>query len=186
MTEQLVFADRERFREWLGKNHGTSAGVWLVFSKTEGLKTLKASEALEEALCFGWIDGAIKSVDEERYLKKFARRVKGSRWSETNRALAGRLVESGRMTEHGLAAIERAKAAGTWDTPGRAPISDAQVDVLVSALQGAELALRNFLKMPPSVRRTYTAAYLDAKSDEAKARRLKRIVERLNANLKPM
>jgi uncharacterized protein YdeI (YjbR/CyaY-like superfamily) len=186
-AEQLVFADREEFREWLGKNHGTNKGAWLVFSKVQGLKTLKASEALEEALCFGWIDGQIKSLGDERYLKKFTPRTNGSRWSGVNRALAMRLTESARMTEPGLAAIERAKRTGAWDAAhGRPPISDDQVEVLTNALQGADLALRNFLKMPPSVRRTYTMAYLDAKTEETRARRLERIIERLNANKRPM
>ncbi len=186
-AEQLVFPDREAFREWLQKNHGTDKGVWLVFGKTKGLKTLTASEALEEALCFGWIDGQIKSLGEEKYLKKFARRSKRSRWSAVNQALAGRLIESGRMTEHGLAAIQQAKGAGIWAAPTRRPvISDGQVEVLIAALHGADLALRNFLKMPPSVRRTYAMAYQDAKKEETRKRRLAWIIERLNANKGPM
>ena len=182
-----MFTDREAFRGWLHRNHGTNKGVWLVFSKVEGLKTLKASEALEEALCFGWIDGLIKSVDEEKYLKKFTPRTNGSRWSAFNRTLAMRLMKSSRMTEHGLAAIEHAKQTGAWDAASSRPVvSDAQVEVLVKALQGADLALSNYLKMPPSVRRTYAMAYLDAKKDETRVRRLAWIVERLNANKRPM
>ncbi len=187
MVDQLVCADRIEFRKWLHLNHSTSKGVWLVFSKVDGLKTLKASEALEEALCFGWIDGQIKSLGDERYLKKFTPRTRGSRWSAFNQALVKRLIEGGRMTEHGVAAIEQAKSSGAWDAPRSRPqISDAQVEVLIKALQGADLALRNFLKMPPSVRRTYTMAYLDAKKEETRMRRLEWIIERLNANKRPM
>ncbi len=186
-AEQLVFPDRGAFREWLQKNHGIDKGVWLVFGKTKGLQTLTASEALEEALCFGWIDGQIRSLGEDKYLKKFARRSKRSRWSAVNQALAGRLIESGRMTEHGLAAIDQAKDAGTWAAPTRRPvISDGQVEVLIAALQGADLALRNFLRMPPSVRRTFAMAYQDAKKEETRKRRLEWIIERLNANKGPM
>jgi uncharacterized protein YdeI (YjbR/CyaY-like superfamily) len=186
MTEQLVFSDREEFRRWLHKNHGASQGVWVVFSKTKGLKTLKPDDALEEALCFGWIDGQIKSLGDERYLKKFTPRSKDSRWSEVNKTLAARLIASGKMTEHGLRVIDQAKSRGVWDTPKREPTTDAQVETLIKALQGADLALANFLKMPPSVRRTYTAAYLDAKKEETRARRLEWIIGRLNENKRPM
>ena len=186
MTEQIVFSDRDEFRQWLHSNHRTSRGIWLVFGKTDGFKTLRADEALEEALCFGWIDGQIKSLDEDKYLKKFTPRTEDSRWSATNRAIANRLIDSGRMTHHGIAAIERAKNRGTWETPGRQAVTDEQVQVLVDALQGADLALANFLKMPRSVKRTYTAFYLDAKREETKTRRLENIVERLKANKGPM
>ncbi|MDD5703777.1 MAG: YdeI/OmpD-associated family protein [Dehalococcoidales bacterium] len=90
------------------------------------------------------------------------------------------------MTDHGLAAIERAKKSGTWEVPKEAPISDEQIEVLVNALKGVDLALTNFLKMPPSVKRTYTALYLDAKKDETRTKRLEKIIERLNANKRPM
>jgi len=90
------------------------------------------------------------------------------------------------MTEYGIAAIERAKKEGTWDVPKGEPVSDSQIEVLIKALQGDEPALSNFMKMSPSVRRTYTAHYLDAKKEETKVRRLQKITERLNENKKPM
>ena len=90
------------------------------------------------------------------------------------------------MSEHGLAAIERAKKDGTWDSPKRAPISDEQIALLLKALKGREPALSNFRNMPPSVQRTYTAHYLDAKSEDTRKRRLESIVARLNENKRPM
>ena len=186
MEEQVIFPDRAAFRKWLLKNHATNKGVWLVFSKVITLKTLKPDEALEEALCFGWIDGQIKSLDAEKYLKKFTPRRKDSRWSDYNRDLAARLIEQGIMTEFGLAAIERAKKSGNWNVPRQARASDEQIQILINALQGYDLALSNLQKMPLSVRRTYTTAYLDAKTEETRVRRLKRIVERLNENKRPM
>ena len=186
MEEQILFTDREEFRRWLTKNCTTSSSIWLIFSKNNQLKTIKPDKALEEALCFGWIDGQIKSVDKEKYLKKFAPRRKGSRWSEVNRNIAARLIAEGRMTDYGLAAIERAKKSGTWEVPNEAPISDEQIEVLVNALKGADLALTNFLKMPSSVKKTYTALYLDAKKEETRTKRLEKIIERLNENKRPM
>ena len=186
MDEQILFSDREEFRKWLLENHNASKGIWLVFGKAGKLKTLKADEALEEALCFGWIDGQFNSIGDAKYLKKFTPRRKGSKWSERNRGIVNRLIENGKMTEYGLVAIEQAKRDGTWDVPKREPISDNQIETLTNALQGAEPALSNFMKMPLSVRRTYTAMYLDAKKEETRIRRLERIIERLNENKKPM
>ncbi len=186
MEEQLLFTNREEFRKWLSENHSCGKAFWLVFGKGNRLRTIRPDQALEEALCFGWIDGQIKSLDEEKYLKKFTSRNKNSRWSETNRNIVARLIERGEMTEHGLAAIERAKRSGNWDAPKEAPISDDQVEILVSALQGHDLALANFLRMAPSVRRTYTVMYLDAKKEETRVKWLRTIVERLNENKRPM
>jgi uncharacterized protein YdeI (YjbR/CyaY-like superfamily) len=186
MDERLLFPNRTEFREWLSKHHGSCQGVWLTFGKSSAVKTLKADEALEEALCFGWIDGQIKSVDETSYLKRFAPRRKGSVWSDKNRGLATGLIEEGRMAEPGLAAIEQAKKAGTWDAPKPDPISDEQIAMLADALRGYEPALTNFQKMSFSVRRTYTAHYLDAKTEITRSKRLHQIVSRLNENKKPM
>ena len=186
MESQLLFADRGEFHAWLVDNHARSNGFWMVFGKGDTLKTVKASEALEEALCFGWIDGQIKSVDESRYLTRYTPRRERSKWSEKNRKLATKLIEQGKMTEHGLAAIARAKKDGTWDIPKGEPIASEQTDALVQALTGLEPALSNFQKMSPSVRRTYTAHYLSAKAEDTRKRRLEQIVARLNENKKPM
>src|SRR4030042_1661089 len=186
MEEQLLFSDREEFRQWLSENHDTSPGIWLVLGKPGKLKTVKADEALEEALCFGWIDGLIKSIDDTRYLKKFSRRRKGSKWSVKNGKTAEKLIDSGKMTEPGLAVIEEAKKSRNWDLPERKTATDDQVEILVEAINGVEPALSNFLKMPLSIRRTYTMFYLDARKEETRIRRLEKIIERLNENKGPM
>jgi len=186
MNEHILFTDREEFRKWLSENHDVSKGIWLVFGKTGKLKTLKADEALEEALCFGWIDGQLNSIDDEKYLKKFTPRRKGSKWSARNKGIANRLIENGKMTEYGIMAIQQAKRGGTWDVPKEAPISDSQIEILTNALQGTEPVLSNFIKMPFSIRRAYTAMYLDAKKEETRIKRLQRIIERLNESKKPM
>jgi len=184
--EELLCRDRAAWREWLVKNGDRREGVWLVFGKTDDLETVTAAEALREALCFGWIDGQIKRIDDTRYIKKFTPRRKGSKWSEKNRRSAAALIKAGRMTVAGYAAIERAKADGTWDTPKPPPITDEQVAVLTEALTGHEPARTNFLKMPPSARRAYAGFYLDAKKEETRARRLTRIAARLDENKKLM
>ena len=101
MSEILTFSSREEFRSWLFVHCQSPDGVWLVFDKAGG--PLKAGEALEEALCFGWIDGQMRRVDEKTYQKYFSPRREKSKWSEKNKALAQRLEEQGRMTEFGRA-----------------------------------------------------------------------------------
>ncbi|MBN2240816.1 MAG: YdeI/OmpD-associated family protein [Dehalococcoidales bacterium] len=185
MDKEILFKNRREFRDWLTDNHA-GKGVWLVFSKTENLESISAAEALEEALCFGWIDGQIQSIDDIKYVKKFTPRRKGSKWSKRNREIAESLIESGNMTERGLAVIQQAKDAGNWDTPEREPISDEQVGLLIKALTEVEPAFTNFMNMSPSVRKTYTAFFLDAKKEETRKRRLDTIIARLNENKKPM
>lgn len=186
MEDEVMFESRDEFREWLIRNHNVSKGIWMVFGKAGKLKTIKPDEALEEALCFGWIDSQFKSINEDKYLKKFTPRRKGSKWSEKNKNLVKKLIESGKMTEFGMAAVEEAKKSGNWDAPKAKPINDEQVGILICALSGSEIALSNFMKMPDSVKKTYTALYLDAKKEDTRKRRLEKIIERLNENKKPM
>ena len=183
---ELLFAARADFRAWLQKNAETSAGVWLVFGKTKALSTLSANDALEEALCFGWIDGQMKSIDDTRYIKYFAQRRAKSPWSEKNKKIVDILREKGIMTKLGEKAIEAAKRNGTYDAPKREPITDEQVKVFTEKLSGISPAAENFHNMSPSVQRAYTGRYLSFKTEEARQRDFEKIVDRLNKNLKPM
>lgn len=184
--DELLCADRRAFRTWLEQNHASSPGVWLVLGKEGGPKTVTAGEALEEALCFGWIDGQLKSLGTGKYLKKFTPRRKGSVWSARNRKLAETLMAAGRMTAAGEAAVGAAQKAGMWGRPRPEPISAAQIGVLAEALSGNPEVLANFLNMSPSVRRTYTGFYLSAKGEDTRKKRLERIIERVRENKKPM
>jgi uncharacterized protein YdeI (YjbR/CyaY-like superfamily) len=99
MDKEQIFTDRQAFRKWLIDNHDQNNGFWMVFSKADTTQTLKTDEALEEALCFGWIDGQIKSIDETKYVKKFTPRRKNSRWSAYNRQITERLIKNGLMEQ---------------------------------------------------------------------------------------
>lgn len=184
--EQILFETRTDFRNWLVDNCSTSNGIWLVFSKHSSIKTLKASEALEEALCFGWIDGQMQSIDETKYLKYFSIRRKVSKWSEKNKNLVKELESKGLMTNLGRIKVEEAKKNGMWDAPKPNPISEEQIQMFIELIKDTEPALTNFMAMSPSVRKNYTGLYFDAKTDDAKKRRLEKIIGRLNLNLKPM
>lgn len=186
MSEPITFSCRDEWRAWLREYGLSSSGVWLLFGKAGGPKTIKAGEALEEALCFGWIDGQLQSIDGKTYQKYFSPRRVSSKWSEKNKMLAERLEKQGLMTEFGRKKMDEAKNNGQWDAPPPPAVTAEQVEELSALLKAFEPAHTNFQAMPFSVKRTYTRAYLDAKTEAGQKKRLAWMVERLNKNLKPM
>lgn len=186
MEDVLEFAGREEFRSWLEEHGQSSGGVWLLFGKAGGPKTIRAAEALEEALCFGWIDGQMRRIDEGSYKKYFSPRREDSRWSEKNKALVRSLEERGLMTDHGRRKIEEARKDGRWDAPDLMALTGEQLARFSALLEGYEPAFTNFQAMPPSVRKTYARAYFDARTEAGRERRIAWIVDRLNRNLRPM
>jgi uncharacterized protein YdeI (YjbR/CyaY-like superfamily) len=186
MGDLMEFANREEFRKWLGEHCMSSAGVWLLFGKAGGPKTIKAGEALEEALCFGWIDGQMQSIDDKTYKKYFSMRREKSKWSEKNKALVGRLEERGLMTDFGRKKIEEAKKNGQWHAQNSMAVTEEQIAQLSALLEEYEPAYTNWKGMSLSVKKTYTRAYFDAKTDAGREKRIAWMVDRLNRNLKPM
>ena len=186
MDQILEFPDRTAFRAWLVENGASSGGVWLLFGKKGGPATLMAGEALEEALCFGWIDGQMQSLDDTKYKKYFSRRRDKSKWSEKNKKLVQLLIEQGRMAQEGMDAVESAKKNGAWDAPTPARIGDEQMEAFRRLVSPHESAYINLSNMSPSVQRTYTGFYFEAKTPQTRQTRLEKIIDRLNKNLKPM
>jgi len=186
MNGAIEFSNRESFRKWLYENCRSSPGVWLLFGKPGGPKTVQAGEALEEALCFGWIDGQMQRMDEKTYRKYFSLRRGNSNWSEKNKELAVKLEKQGIMTDYGREKIKEAKKNGQWDAPKPPGITEEQTALLSDLLKKYEPAYTNFQAMPPSVKKTYTRAYFDAKTEAGQESRLSWIIERLHKNLKPM
>lgn len=186
MNEIMEFSDRLDFRKWLQDYSQSSEGVWLLFGKTGGPETVKAGEALEEALCFGWIDGQMQSLDDKTYKKYFSQRRDNSKWSEKNKALAEKLEAQGLMTDFGRRKIAEAKKNGQWDAPKTPAVTEEQIALLSELLKKYEPAYTNFMSMSLSVKKTYTRAYLDAKTDSGREKRTAWMVDRLNKNLKPM
>jgi len=185
-VRELMFPSRADFRAWLLDNSETSDGAWLVLGKTKAMITLSANDALEEALCFGWIDGQMKSIDNTKYKKYFAKRRPKSLWSEKNKKTADALRKKGFMTESGEKAVAAARRNGMWDAPKGNSISEEQVAAFAEKLVGMEPAYENFNSMPASVRFTYARRYFSFKTEEARERDFNKIVDRLNKNLKPM
>jgi uncharacterized protein YdeI (YjbR/CyaY-like superfamily) len=111
----LLFESQPEWEEWLDKNHARSNGVWLKFAKkNSGEKSVNYAEALDVALCYGWIDSQAKSLDEKFYLQKFTPRRTRSVWSQINRDKVAKLIEEGRMKPAGLAQVDAAKTDGRW------------------------------------------------------------------------
>lgn len=185
-TPRLRFASRGDFHAWLSENAQSTDGAWLVFGKSKAIVTLSASDALEEALCFGWIDGQLKSVDDVSYIKYFKQRSENSKWSEKNKSLAEKLELQGLMTDFGRAKIETAKQNGNWDAPKAEPMTEEQVRAFEDILKTHETAWTNYEKMPRSARKAYAASYIYTKTEAGQQNRLNTIIERLYLNLNPM
>jgi uncharacterized protein YdeI (YjbR/CyaY-like superfamily) len=110
------FADEQRFHAWLAQHHATADEVWIKIHKQgSGLASVTPKQAIDVALCWGWIDGLRKGLDDQSFLQRYTQRRSKSVWSQINVANVARLIEQGRMTEHGLQAVEAAKADGRWD-----------------------------------------------------------------------
>lgn len=128
-TPIIGFETAETFETWLEKNHASSTGIWLkIFKKNSGVQTISYAQALDEALCFGWIDGQKKSFDEKAFLQKFCPRRPKSIWSKINIGHVERLSEAKRMRPAGMKAVDQAKEDGRWaqayDSPSKMTIPD--------------------------------------------------------------
>ena len=136
MTTPLQFETAAAFRAWLAQHGRSDEGVWLLFGKPGGPRTLTAQQALEEALCFGWIDGQIKGVDAMTYVKYFSPRRKQTEWSERNIALAQSLIAAGRMAPEGAARIEEDKREGRFAPRPRPRIDAETIAQFVERVRG--------------------------------------------------
>ena len=188
-TERLYFEDRESFRNWLEKNHNENPGIWMIYYKKHtGIRCIEYREALEEALCFGWIDSTLKRIDDERYVRKFTPRTNTSNWSDVNKKIVLSLIKNGRMTEAGLKKIDVWLKTGRvdWKTGSKKPdIRGKELHVpeyFLKALAENEPALTNFNNMARSYKRQYLLWITTAKREETILKRLGESVELLKEN----
>ena len=174
---------RQAWRDWLEKNHATCSGVWLVYAKKHsGLPTLTYNDAVEEALCFGWIDSKINPIDDSFYMQVFTPRKAQSAWSALNRTRVKRLVAAGLMTAAGAAAIKAAKKSGMWDATKHAEDLIIPPD-LATALESNVEARRHWEAYSPSRRKGVLYRLAGAKRPETRARYLREIIEHMVRNL---
>lgn len=173
--------DRASWRSWLAANHATARGVWLVSWRKGHGPRVDYEDAVEEALCFGWIDSQGGNLDERRSRQYFAPRKPGSGWAATNKARVERLIAEGRMAPAGLAAVERAKADGSW-TALDAIEQGLVPDDLAAALAAVPAAAANFDAFPKSARRTILAWVAAAKRPETRASRVRETADKAARN----
>jgi uncharacterized protein YdeI (YjbR/CyaY-like superfamily) len=176
--------NREAWRRWLEKNHDKAGSVRLViFNKRSGKPGVTYVEAVEEALCFGWIDSTGLKRDNESYLQHFARRKPKSNWSTLNRGRAKRLVKEGRMAPAGLAMINLAKRTGTWKATEHVENSVVPDDLRMLFARNKR-ALKNFETFPPSSKRIILSWIFSAKTAGTRSRRVKETVTLASKNIR--
>ena len=181
----LHFLDAAEWRAWLEKNHARSSGAELLLSKVSVARGLHYLEALEEALCFGWIDSKGRAHDAERFAVRFSPRKADSVWSQSNRTRVTRLIREGRMTAAGRAKVREAKASGAWQE-ARRPSAKPRVPAdLRDALRANPAAQANFRAFADSYKTAYIYWVLDARKPETRARRILEVVERAAKKLRP-
>jgi uncharacterized protein YdeI (YjbR/CyaY-like superfamily) len=172
--EQLYTKTANEWREWLKINHELIDGVWLVFYKKEsGKPTISYYDALDEALCYGWIDSIIKKVDESKYVRKFTKRNDNSKWSEINKKRIEILIKEKRMTKFGMRKIEIAKQNGKWFEIDKPEINSENQDEFESALSKNKSANDSFKKLAPSFQKQYLLWISAAKQPATKEKRIK-------------
>ncbi|MHC4226805.1 MAG: YdeI/OmpD-associated family protein [Planctomycetota bacterium] len=171
--KQLYATNRSQWRDWLSRHHAAETGIWLIFYKKGTSKpTIQYEAAVEEALCFGWIDSIIKRIDAVKYVRKFTPRKDSSNWSELNKKRAAKMIKEGKMTDTGLARIQAAKKTGLWDQDGRPQISFDVPPEFAKALARNKKAKKNFDKLAASYRKHYIGWIAAAKRPETKKRRI--------------
>ncbi len=174
---QVHADDRATWRAWLETNHATVPGVWLVTWRSSSDRVgLDYEAAVEEALCFGWVDSTGGRVDDERGKLYFAPRKARSPWAASNKARVERLVAAGRMAPAGLAAIERARANGSWTVLDSVERLEVPAD-LAAALERQPPAAANFAAFAPSARKMMLAWVALAQRPETRSTRITQIAE---------
>jgi uncharacterized protein YdeI (YjbR/CyaY-like superfamily) len=178
---ELLVRDAAGWRAWLAKRHADPAGVWLVLAKkgTEEPTNLTYDQALEEALCHGWIDGQVRRRDDATYRQRFTPRRRRSAWSKRNTANAERLLAEGRMHPAGIAEMERAKGDGRWDAAYAGPAGIEVPPDLTEALSASPKAQSMFETLSSQNRYAILYRIATAKKAETRARKIEEFVAML-------
>jgi uncharacterized protein YdeI (YjbR/CyaY-like superfamily) len=182
---ELYVKTREEWRKWLEENHSSVQGIWLIYyKKPSGKPRIPYNDAVEEALCFGWIDSKIKKVNDDYYIQWFTPRRPGSRWSKLNMGRVQKLIKEGRMRPEGLSAYEEVSKKPKLIYDIRPEDNIPLPDDLSEALKKNIAAHNNFINFPPSSRKLYVFWLNDAKREETRKARIAKIVERSEKNIK--
>lgn len=182
----LYFKNKNQWRKWLEINHNNFKEVWLIhYKKPSVKKSINHFEAVEEALCFGWIDSKLKKIDNEKFILKYSPRKPKSVWSKINKEKAEELIASGKMTQAGIEKIEEAKKHGLWEVAYTNLIKDKIPSDLKKSLSENEIAWNNFKNFANSYRNMYIGWVKSSKTEATRKSRISEVVKRASLNKKP-
>jgi uncharacterized protein YdeI (YjbR/CyaY-like superfamily) len=184
--QKLLVTERAIWRAWLYQNHDTANEIWLVrYKKHTGKAALPYDDAVEEALCFGWIDGIIKRIDDEKYVIRFSPRRKNSVWSDLNRQRVLSMIDQKKMTSAGMRCVAEAKKNGRWEQlPSPQEALEIPPDLAI-ALALNHQAKVNFDNLAPSYRKQFIIWIESARRQETRQKRIIRTVIMTSKNQKP-
>lgn len=182
---QLYITNRKEWRKWLKENHKTTYAIWLIYYKKHtGKPRIPYDDAVEEALCFGWIDSIVKRIDDEKFMQRFTPRKNKSSWSESNKKRVAKMIKQKRMTKAGLDKINTAKANGQWNKVIEAK-EDLEMPEEFSRLLSANKQPREFFnELSPSHKKQYIGWIASAKRNETRLKRAKEAITLLKKNKK--
>jgi len=176
MTKQLYFTNRDGWRDWLQQNHATKKEAWLIhYKKHMGKAGIQYEDAVEEALCFGWIDGKLRSIDGEKYALRYSPRRKNSVWSEVNKKRAEKMIIQRRMAQAGLTKIRQAQESGEWHRATLREMLEVPPD-LENRLVADKDAGLSFKRLTPSRQKQLIWWVTSAKREETRQRRIDEII----------
>ncbi|KAF0981867.1 hypothetical protein FDP41_011728 [Naegleria fowleri] len=184
LVETFHAKTQAEWREWLSTHSQTKQNIWLLlYNKNSGTPSVTYEQALDEALCFGWIDSTVRKVDAHSRMQYFCKRHPAkSKWSNKNKNRVSVLIQEGKMTAHGLSAIQLAKENGMWDFLKDAHDLVCPPDLLDAFEEQGEEAKQNFEAFPPYVKKGILSWLCDAKRQETREKRIREIVEKAERN----
>ena len=183
--DQFYAKDRKTWRKWLSKHHASAPGVWLVYyKKPTGKPSTPYAEAVEEALCFGWIDSTMRPLDEERYMQLFTPRKPKSEWSKLNKQRVEKLIEQGLMTPAGLEKIDISKKNGHWEKIDHVEALEVPDD-LAKPMAKSKKATAHFQSLTKTNKKYLLHWLGSAKRPETRAKRIAEILEALKSETMP-
>lgn len=184
--ETLFCKNRDEWRAWLDKNQASTNEIWLIYYKKHTKKpTVTYNDAVEEALCFGWIDSIVKRIDDETYMQKYTPRKRNSIWSLLNTKRVEKMISEEKMTKAGFEQVDIAKKNGQWEKAYSSQNKAIMPKELEDALKENKVAWENFNRFAKSYQNTYIFWVKSAKKNETVTRRINFVVERCEKNLKP-
>lgn len=177
--KKITVRTRDEWRKWLGKNYDTETEIWLVFYKKHtGKESIPYDDSVEEAICFGWIDSLVKRIDDDRYARKFTRRINKHQWSPSNLKRAGKMITEGRMTEAGLKVFDPRE--DTKQTQVKRSIPTDPPAIIERAFRKVPGVWESFNRLAPSHRRNYIGWIMSARKEETRQKRIEESIAYLS------